>query len=746
MNDQQRWQEQNTQYLSASLAWLRLRLEHLAKHEPVQAVSAPALPAPGAPVAPVAPATPAEVQPAPRQGFFRRRPAAVPIPTTPAPSTTVISLAAPTPAVPASDDPGRGKTVPTDEEISEHARQMSEAESQNDALPALVMLSQRLDMTRFEEETLLLCIAMEMDTRIAALCARAQDDANKTYPTFALALALFDEPSWDIVSPERPLRYWRLIEINQSAVQPLTVSPLRADERIVNYVKGLNYLDDRLAALVGPLEIAEQPEDVPPSQRRIVEQIVRTWQQSTAAAHTMLPVIQLPGADVASKQAIAYHAAATLGRHLNRVPIELLPQQGADIELFARLWQRESLLLPLALYLDMQDIDVTAANDGQASLASRFLGRSDGIFFLGVREVWPRAGRTSVAFDVEKPTTEEQAAAWTKALGENAGDSPGILTAQFNLNVATIQHIAASELSESANQQAPLTERLWDACLLSARPSLDTLAQRLALKVTWDDLVLPADETDILHQIAAQVQQRNTVYEQWGFADKMNRGLGINALFAGPSGTGKTMAAEVIANSLRLNLYRIDLSAVVSKYIGETEKNLRRLFDAAEDGGAILFFDEADALFGKRSEVKDSHDRYANIEINYLLQRMESYRGLAILATNLKSAMDTAFLRRLRFVVTFPFPGLAERKRIWQKVFPPDVPLDTLDFDRLARLELTGGSTHNVALNAAFMAAHVESNVTMALILSAARAEFRKLERTINEADFRLPVVQGAKK
>ncbi len=223
MNDQQRWQEQNTQYLSASLAWLRLRLERLAKHEPVQAVQA--IPAPAVST-PVSPATPIVAQPAPRQGFFRRRPAPVPTPTTTAPSTTDISLAAPTPAVPATDETGRGKPVPTDEQIAEHARQMSEAEAQNDALPALVMLSQRLDMTRFEQETLLLCIAMELDTRIASLCARAQDDTNKPYPTFALALALFDEPSWDIVSPERPLRYWRLIEINQSAAQPLTASPL----------------------------------------------------------------------------------------------------------------------------------------------------------------------------------------------------------------------------------------------------------------------------------------------------------------------------------------------------------------------------------------------------------------------------------------------------------------------------------------------------------------------------------------
>jgi SpoVK/Ycf46/Vps4 family AAA+-type ATPase len=225
----------------------------------------------------------------------------------------------------------------------------------------------------------------------------------------------------------------------------------------------------------------------------------------------------------------------------------------------------------------------------------------------------------------------------------------------------------------------------------------------------------------------------------------MNRGFGINALFAGDSGCGKTMAAEVIANGLRLNLYRIDLSAVVNKYIGETEKNLRRVFDAAEDGGAVLLFDEADALFGKRSEVKDSHDRYANVEISYLLQRMEAYRGLAILTTNMKSALDTAFLRRLRFVVNFPFPGVADRLRLWNKIFLQDdiarslpvPPLDTLDYERLARLNLTGGHIHNVALNACFMAADLDTRITMPLVLEAARAEFIKLDRPINEATFR---------
>ena len=266
------------------------------------------------------------------------------------------------------------------------------------------------------------------------------------------------------------------------------------------------------------------------------------------------------------------------------------------------------------------------------------------------------------------------------------------------------------------------------------------MAQRVEPKAGWDDIVVaPADEA-LLRQIADQVGQRNKVYQEWGFDRKMSRGLGITALFAGESGTGKTMAAEVLANHLRLGLYRVDLSATVSKYIGQTEKNLRRLFDAAEDGGAILFFDEADALIGKRSEVRDSHDRYANIEVNYLLQRMESYSGLAILATNMKSALDPAFLRRLRFVINFQFPGVPERKAMWQKAFPPQTPVSELDCDRLARLNLTGGHIAVVALNAAFVAARSNGAVTMPVVLDAARAEFRKLERPIHEPDFRWPV------
>jgi SpoVK/Ycf46/Vps4 family AAA+-type ATPase len=241
----------------------------------------------------------------------------------------------------------------------------------------------------------------------------------------------------------------------------------------------------------------------------------------------------------------------------------------------------------------------------------------------------------------------------------------------------------------------------------------------------------------MLSDIALHVRQRWRVYGEWGFASKGRRGLGISALFAGASGTGKTMAAEVLARELRLDLYRIDLSQVVSKYIGETEKNLGKVFDAAEGGGVVLLFDEADALFGKRSEVKDSHDRYANIEVSYLLQRMEAYDGLAILTTNLKGALDQAFMRRIRFTIQFPFPDAEARAAIWQRIFPAETPTEELDATKLARLNVAGGNIRNIALNAAFIAADRGEAVGMRHLLQAARAEASKLERPLSETEIR---------
>ncbi|MGH6840954.1 MAG: ATP-binding protein, partial [Methylocella sp.] len=272
---------------------------------------------------------------------------------------------------------------------------------------------------------------------------------------------------------------------------------------------------------------------------------------------------------------------------------------------------------------------------------------------------------------------------------------------------------------------------LWQACRELASRELDELADRIIPRYGWDDIVLPAGVIHELKAAAAQVRHGALVYGAHGFARKYPRGRGISVLLAGPSGTGKTMAAEVIANDLELDLYRIDLSRVVSKYIGETEKNLRAVFDAAEASGAVLLFDEADALFGKRSEVNDSHDRYANIEVSYLLQRMECYGGLAILATNMKGHLDAAFIRRLRYAIDVPFPDASARRLIWRKAFPAEMPRAALDFDALARLDIAGGNIAVIAINAAFLAADEGAPLDMHHIARAARAEYRKLDREL---------------
>jgi len=635
-----------------------------------------------------------------------------------------------------------GKRSPdTLKEREEEARlAMDKIADRMTSSPALIFLVQALGLSKFESQILLLCAAVEFDPSFpglyAHLLSKGATESGSEMPTFALALTVLDDPAWDALAPDGPLRYWRLIEIDQPGFQSLTSSPLRADERVVGFLKGLNRLDDRLVPFLAPVlpRGAEAAVILPASQQVTAAAIAAQWQTSDREGLAQsVPLIQLIGADYASKQSIAATVAVTLSHRLFRLAADALPTPVAEIETLSRLWQRESRLLPLALFLDAQSID-SSTSEAHGVATRRFLSRTPGLIFLCTREGWSGIGRESCCFEVSSPTREEQRLAWIDALGSHHEATAGALAAQFNLTLSDIQSIAYQSPANVSSER--LRDRLWDLCLAKVRPVLDKLARRIETRVSWEDIVLPEEQEMLLHQITAQVRERATVYEKWGFSTRMNRGLGISALFTGESGTGKTMAAEVIAHDLRLNLYRIDLSAVVSKYIGETEKNLSQLFDAAENGGAILFFDEADALFGKRSEVKDSHDRYANIEINYLLQRMESYGGLAILATNLRSALDLAFTRRLRFIVNFPFPSVADRRRMWKKAYPAKTPVHRLDYDRLARFNLTGGSIANVAINSAFLAAHADGPVAMTCVLASIRQEFIKLDRPINPADF----------
>ncbi len=595
---------------------------------------------------------------------------------------------------------------------------------------ALEHLASLFGLSAFERDVLLLCAGVELDSAFAALCATAQGDVRRTSPTFSLALAALPAAHWSALSPAAPLRRWRLIELG--AGEALTTSPLRIDERVLHYLTGLLHLDERLQSLLERLPAAQE---LPPSHRSVSYRLIEMWSRAVDASSW--PVIQLCGGEQADKRAVAAAACNATGIQLYSLRASDAPASPGEREALARLWEREALLSESALLVDCEDAE--GAEQLRAPLA--LVESLRGPVIVIAREPVPIRRRPTLRLDVNRLSAAEQQVLWQNALGPLApqlNGQLGRLVAQFNLSAPTIYAASIEVSRDPARLEAEALEaRLWNACRIQARPRLDDLAQRIEPTAIWDDLVLPELQRQTLREIAAHVRQRVRVYEHWGFASKGARGLGISALFAGPSGTGKTMAAEVLANELRLDLYHIDLSRVVSKYIGETEANLRRVFDAAETGGAILLFDEADALFGKRSEVKDSRDRYANIEVSYLLQRMEAYRGLAILTTNMKNALDTAFLRRLRFVVQFPFPDTGQRAEIWRRIFPHSTPTQSLEVERLARLNMAGGNIRNIALNAAFLAADAGEPVRMGHILRAVRSEYAKLEKGLTEAEIR---------
>ena len=596
---------------------------------------------------------------------------------------------------------------------------------------ALDALCASFGLSRFERDLLLLCAGIELDSTVAPLCAAAQGDPSRNYPTFSLALAALPDAHWSALTPDAPLRRWRLIEVGNGPA--LTVTPLRIDERVLHYLAGVPQLDERLVGMIEPLAPAAIA-DLVPSHAVVAESIAAAW--SAAAERRRVPVVQLSTAYPVDCRPVASAAAAAVGLRAMALPSDLIPTAAAELGALLRLCEREAALGGAVLLLEF-DSDSSAPEDARSRGAERLIERFNGPIVITSREPRPITHRPVIQLNVDRPTTPEQRSAWRLALATlDDASRVDAIASQFSMGLPAIRSIAAEAIARAAALPgADIAEVTWSTCRGHCRTRLDGLAQRIEPAAGWEDLVLPEPQIQSLRQIAIHVRHRATVYDKWGFGAKSSRGLGISALFAGVSGTGKTMAAEVLAAELRLDLYRIDLASMVSKYIGETEKNLRKVFDAAEESGAILLFDEADALFGKRSEVKDSHDRYANIEVSYLLQRIEAYRGLAILTTNLKSSLDTAFLRRLRFIVQFPFPDAEQRAEIWRRVFPAATPTEGLDISKLAKLNVPGGNIRNIALNAAFLAAEAGQAIWMSHIYQAAKAEYAKLERPGVEAE-----------
>jgi AAA+ superfamily predicted ATPase len=584
-----------------------------------------------------------------------------------------------------------------------------------DFVPALQRCAELFGLSRFERDVLLLCAGVALDAGLAEAVSRAAGHAQGR-PTFPFAMSLLEAPHWDALSPQAPLRHWQLLHLD--GVLP-TEAGLRIDERMLHYLSGVAAIDERLDGLVGLV--------TPP----VGETEPAAWTaQVVSNFATGGDCVQLQRTGEAPGRDDVLQLLAATGRH--GLLVRDLPEDPATVTLTLRLVDREAALSAALVVLDLRSQAPRLDRIGpQLRSPVLVLASTDADIGatpdLRVRSVWlPAATPASRAYELALRARRFGASLPMDALETAVADA----CEQFAPGSGRALDDAARAIAE-AGDVGDARQHAWSALREHSREGLDRLAQRIESTMTLDDLVLPPAQAGLLADIGRQLQQRRRVYRDWGFAAKGTRGLGIAALFTGESGTGKTMAAEAIANAAGLDLYRIDLAGTVSKYIGETEKNLRRIFDAAEASGAVLLFDEADALFGKRSEVKDSHDRYANIETAYLLQRIEAYRGLAILTTNMKGAIDKAFLRRIRFVVQFPFPDEAARIELWRRQFPAQSPLhDDIRWPALARMPLAGGNIRAVALNAAFLAAHEDVPIAQRHLAAAAHAELAKLERS----------------
>ena len=593
-------------------------------------------------------------------------------------------------------------------------------EHDDDFEPALDALTKLFGLSPFEREVVLLAAGVELDSALRRMVREAMASAQ---PTLDFAMQMLDEPHWDALSPLRPLRRWRLISCEGRDAPPRR--PIQIDERVLHYLTGVAAMDLRLIGLAR-CEPTGAIEPNAPLADTITHALGSLTAALVALGHARCEIE--PQRDTA-RAALAGFGASGLWLHARD-----LSHDPRDLAETACLLDREAALSDAVIVLELdRTIEATDAEARAVTLLSHLVGPAIVLNAPEPARLSRLRQRRMLRLQVVDATVAtRQAAALHGLPREQATALEAALRPalrQFNVPAAELRLVVTEALAEVRGVPTLLESVMWQLCRTAVRGGLDALAQRIDSRVAFDNLVAPPVVIAQLRAIASELQHRPRVHGDWGFAAHNGRGLGTAALFAGESGTGKTYAAEAIANAAGLDLYRVDLAGVVSKYIGETEKNLSRLFEVAETSGAILLFDEADALFGKRSEVRDSHDRFANIEIAYLLQRIETYRGLVILTTNMKSALDRAFLRRIRHVVQFPYPDAAAREKLWRMQFPADAPLGEVDFAALARLQLTGGNIRAIALNAAFLAAAAGGRIEQDAINAAVRAEFSKLER-----------------
>jgi SpoVK/Ycf46/Vps4 family AAA+-type ATPase len=632
-------------------------------------------------------------------------------------------------------------------------------------------LAQIFGLNTFEERAMLICLAPELDSKYGRLYAYLQDDVMRKQPSVELTMKLCCATPQERLqarrafTPQAPMFRAHLLRYSDGDEAPLPARSLKLDEMITGHLLGAGGESREIAACCGlivtPVDLRELrwPESLT---GRLVEASREHLERSAPSPRRMIYHLRGPGGT--GRKSLAAGVCHALGVKLLDVDVAELLLRANDFEESLRRILREGLLQPAAVFLD--HFDHLLGDDPKEVSRRRSLVRAIDDFswltFIATEAGWEPQGLFKDNFfarvELPAPDLKRRAELWLDLTAGQEGVAPDIdwddLAARFRLTPGQMRDalIAArnqallrgeaqpqptSQTAQSAIPSITLDDLLI-GCRLQSNQKLGALARKLSPLKGWEDITLPEHALEQLREICAHVKYRRTVYDDWGFGNKQTLGKGLCVLFFGLSGTGKTLAVEVMARELQLEAFKIDLSTVVSKYIGETEKNLSKVFQEAETSNAILFFDEADALFGKRSEVKDAHDRYANIEINYLLQRMEEFDGLVILATNLRKNIDEAFFRRMHFAVEFPMPDESHRYRIWKQHLPESAPVaGDIDFDFLSkRINLAGGNIKNVVVNAAFLAAENSGVIHMKHFLRAISREYEKIGRLCTEADF----------
>jgi hypothetical protein len=590
---------------------------------------------------------------------------------------------------------------------------------------ALEAVVSQLGLGPLDSALLAFCAAPELDARYGRLIAYLHDDVTRRLPSPRLAGQLLagDGVSTRTVlarfGAAEPLRRSGAVRVlGDDPLVPLADRPVKLDERLAARLLGADLALSgrrRRERLVG---VPPRDPGRPDAQRAI---------SAVLAAGGDLPLLAC-GADAADLLAWSLGRAVLVVDARDVTDGESLASAGLHAALDGAV-----LALEIAGPVSPEDRDkVRAAID--------LAGEGEGVLLCAPRreDVVSLDGLPAMIVEVPPPSLAERHELWASYAGEGAAAVDGV-AANFRLSMrqidqaARVAQLSAAERGEGLPQPADFERGAREA----SRTRLGELAALLTERRGWETLVLPEAQREQLRSVSSHLRHRDMVLLEWGY-EQAAASHGIKVLFAGPSGTGKTMAAQVIATDLGLDVFRVDLATVVSKYIGETERNLDRIFGAAEGSNAILFFDEADALFGKRSEVKDAHDRYANIEVSYLLQRMEIYPGAVVLATNYRQNIDEAFLRRLDFAIDFPFPEAADRVRIWRRLLPDAAPVGPdVDVEALAeRFELSGGAIRNCSLSAAFMAADDGGRIEMRHLVRAVAAEYRKNGRLTLDAEF----------